>query len=257
MGSNPPLLRPTRLGGLPPPDKMEKNMNTYEPQSVSDVIFGSADGQYIIDEITNGNIPFPNTGKNGFLIHGPFGTGKTTLAKLLPSEIERLAGYPAPAAWFREADEDGAVNGKMLKSLATASQLVSLEGCYNHFIIDELDLLSKEHQRKLRNIMNTPNGVFYYTTNAIGGIDSGVRNRCHEINLCAADARKWLPLFARIIRDRGASTPSEATLLPLIEGCHGSVRDIVTAAHILASKRIASGLAYIGANSDVPEQSVA
>ena len=129
----------------------------------------------------------------------------------------------------------------MLKNLATASSLVPLGSEFNHFIIDEVDILSGAHQRKLRNIMDTPVSIFYFTTNELRQIDGGIRSRCHVINCCAAEAEQWLPLFSRVLQDGGASVPDASVMLPLIDKCGGSVRDIVTEAHIIAAHRVAKG----------------
>jgi hypothetical protein len=233
----------------------EITMADYAPQSLADVVIGDEFSEDAVRYIASGSLPFPGTGKNGLLIFGPYGTGKSTLGKLLPSEIEKLHGVSTdPFVWCREADEDGKENGKMLKSLDTASKLVPLGDHFNHFVIDEVDLLSSAHQRKLRNIMNVKGSIFYFTTNDLGAIDRGVRSRCHEIHLCAASARKWLPLFSKVLSDLGASVPSEASLLPLIDSCNGSVRDIVAAAQLLASRRIAAGNVADAANSNGDDQ---
>jgi len=75
-------------------------MDMYAPKSLADIVIGNEVGDFVVRNIANGKIPFPIGGKNGFLFHGPFGTGKTTLAKLLPDEIERFYGNAPPPSFY-------------------------------------------------------------------------------------------------------------------------------------------------------------
>ncbi len=213
-------------------------MNNYAPTSLSDIVIGDEFSDDLVRYVADGSLPFPSSGKNGFLIYGPYGMGKTTLANMLPSEIEMLHGMPSqPFLWSQTADDDGKVNSRILKVLETAVTVNNITASkFSHFVIDELDGFSSPHQRKIRAAMSVrDDNIFYFTTNNIHSIDGGIRNRCHEINMCAAPAAMWLPLFNRILTDCGVSAMSPATLLPLIEPCNGSVRDIVTAAQLFAA----------------------
>ena len=65
------------------------NDTKYQPQTIAEVVFGNDESRQLIDDITSGVLPFPFEGKTGILLYGTFGTGKTTLARLLPEAIER------------------------------------------------------------------------------------------------------------------------------------------------------------------------
>ena len=61
----------------------------YEPKTVSDIIWGNAESRLRIEDIVSGAESLPYCGKSAILLYGVFGTGKTTLANLLPNAIEK------------------------------------------------------------------------------------------------------------------------------------------------------------------------
>ena len=128
--------------------------------------------------------------------------------------------------------------GRSVKHLSTAVNLNNVTPSkFSHYVIDELDDFSKAHQKKIRAAMNARNNnIFYFTTNNLHLIDGGIRNRCYEIHMCAAMPQKWLPLFNRVLASRSVAPPAAASLLPIIQSCNGSVRDIVAAANMIAAK---------------------
>lgn len=65
------------------------NNTKYQPQTINEVVFGNDESRLLIEDIVSGILPFPFEGKTGILLYGTFGTGKTTLARILPEAIEQ------------------------------------------------------------------------------------------------------------------------------------------------------------------------
>ena len=63
-------------------------MNGLTPNCIDDFIFSNLNERNLLEMILTRKLPFPLAGKTGILLHGIWGTGKTTLAQLLPELIE-------------------------------------------------------------------------------------------------------------------------------------------------------------------------
>ena len=61
----------------------------YEPQTLNEIIFGNEESKLRIYDIVRGAEPLPSSGKSAILLYGVYGTGKTTMAKMLPDAIEK------------------------------------------------------------------------------------------------------------------------------------------------------------------------
>jgi len=213
------------------------NIDVYVPKDIKDVIFNSATEKQTVMDIVNGNMPFPFAGKNGILLYGLWGTGKTTLAELLPDAIERAKGG-VDSYYTLIKCVQGTNGGILMNKIITQAELVSLTySGYHYFVIDEVDNLTEAAMASLKSAMNMPNAIFIITTNHIDKVERGVINRCEEVEFNAAPAEEWLPLANRVLKDMKVKGVDDEALIEVIASCKGSARDILTSVVKVGLKR--------------------
>ena len=211
----------------------------YQPQTINEIVFGNSDSRQIIEDIVSNNLPFPFEGKTGILLYGTFGTGKTTLANILPEVIE--TGHTGEELAMG-AEFFGCLQGHsgttITDTVKRQNSVVSLNASGRHyFIFDEVDNLSKTAQAGLKTTLNSNRAIFILTTNNISQLDKGVKDRCVLVEMNAATDAEFLPLARRIAADKNVVL-SDAELLTAITGNNGSFRNVIFNVLILVLKKM-------------------
>jgi DNA polymerase III delta prime subunit len=211
------------------------NEKEFLPKTLDECVISDVRSKDILASILNGSMPFPAFGKCGILLHGNYGTGKTTTARLLPELIEVSRGGSNAIYDFYECAQG--MNGvSLINCITQRTSFVSLNQSSLHYsVLDEVDNLTDAAQASLKAIMDCYHGIFIMTTNDISKINKGIVNRSHVIHMLTAQSQSWLPLVKRVITSTGAKCPPDTSLLPIIATCNGSGREILTAAMQVAT----------------------
>jgi replication-associated recombination protein RarA len=200
----------------------------YEPKTINDIIWGNAESRLRIEDIVSGAEALPYCGKSAILLYGVFGTGKTTLANLLPNAIEKGRSNEDLAV---EADFiacQQSFNGPQVMSLIERilSKTSFNSSGLHYFVLDEVDNLTKLAQQSLKSALNTNRGIFILTTNNISELDKGLKDRCVLVEMNAAAVSDYLPLAKNLVSDMGV-VMSDDDLLPTISAAKGSLRNLI------------------------------
>jgi len=211
---------------------------SYEPKTIDDIIFGNTESRLRIEDIVSNAEAIPSSGKSAILLYGVFGTGKTTLAKMLPNAIEKgrtgdELGWEADFIGCQQGFNGPQVMALIEKILSRNS--LNTSGLH-YFILDEVDNLTKLAQQSLKSALNTDRGIFILTTNNISELDKGLKDRCVLVEMNAAPVSSYLPLAKSLISDMGV-VMSDIDLLPTISAANGSLRNLIHNVERLARRK--------------------
>jgi DNA polymerase III delta prime subunit len=203
-----------------------------------------------LEMIIDGTLPVPGS-KSGILLYGIYGTGKTTMAELLPGWIETArttdalsnvtagqlvdATQPNYTLYSCAQGQNGSV---LMGNIQTHTSLVSWNVSNLHYVIlDEVDLLTSAASASLKSIMNRKDVIFILTTNHLNKIDRGVQDRSILIDLNAPPVNAWVSKIQAIYQASGMAVPSHQAITGIVQAGNGSARNILTDIQVAEAKR--------------------
>ena len=161
----------------------------YRPKDVDGYVFTDISVKEQVQEwIKDGHIPH-------LLLHGPAGTGKTTLAKILVNQL----GIDSYDFLQVNASRDNGVDFLKTKIEGFVSTLPF--GHLKIVLLDEADYLSPNAQGLLRGLMETyaAQARFILTCNLVHKVITPLKSRCTELHINKTDQVEFFTRAATVL----------------------------------------------------------
>jgi len=186
----------------------------YRPVSLENYIGNEHLKTKVSKYISTGDIPH-------LLLHGKAGTGKTTLAKLLVSNVD------CDQMYVNASDENNVetVRNK-IKMFASSVGFKDLKV----IILDECDFLTPNAQAALRNLMETfsKHCRFILTCNYVERIIDPIQSRCQSFQIIPPSKKEVAIHTSKILNTEGVSFDNEQ-IVTMVNSSYPDIRRIINA----------------------------
>lgn len=208
----------------------------YKPRTLNDVVFPDVFSEQQIKAYISGQKRRP------LLLYGPGGTGKTTVAKLLPYAMCSDFDAAIDLLYIRANARN--TTASVVDDVEEFSKRVPFGLCpFKVVFIDEVDVLVKATRDSLKALTEDVKQwvLFIFTTNNPNVLERAFKSRCTRVEFGKADPNRWLPRMRDILKRENVTSPSATTLLNLAESADGDVRDLLDSLQDVAIQRRALG----------------
>ena len=140
-----------------------------------------------------------DTCPHSFLLHGPTGCGKTTIARIIASKVGCVGDD------YREVDSADFRGIDTIREIRKNSLYMAREGSYRVWVIDECHKMTNDAQNALLKILeDTPPHVFFIlcTTEPQKLIET-IRGRCIQLQVYPLTETQMFGLLRGIVRKEG------------------------------------------------------
>ncbi len=198
----------------------------YRPQSFDDVI-----GQDEVVRQLEGALKSGRLG-HAFLFCGPRGTGKTSCARILARELNKIKASSSESLGLDSnmdvIEIDGASNRGIdeIRTLRDNVQFVPMFGSYKIYIVDEVHMLTSEAFNALLKTLEEPPAhvKFILATTDPNKLPLTVTSRCQRFSFKRISLEAIVGQLQNICREESIKADDEA-LYAVAKASHGSMRD--------------------------------
>ena len=169
----------------------------YAPKVLADVVIANTNVKDKLAAYVAGELKQP------LILHGEFGTGKTTIANLLPSAIE---GKPALIEKLKAVEFNTVYDvSALFNAPPMFYKLFTTNGQNRNYMVSNEFNFTVKAALAFRDVIDElqEHTQFIFTTNNLASIDKGLQDRSICLNIPPVSARDWLPRAKFILKEEG------------------------------------------------------